>query len=427
MKYLIILLLLAGSACTGAPLMQNEPANPSTPSVSVVNPDPTGHAVDPTPTAEAAALTPTTQAAATGEFQDFVLHYELERSDRPLLTYRAITLKVYVGSAAQVSAVSNGSSIPVQYNPQTGTALITTDQNQLDVTVQTGKITSQTGQFSITPLKGDYQWAWSHSFDDNVAFEERGIAAFEQYGWRATAYLIGSAIDETRQENWIIDRPDIEMLLEKGWGIGNHSWSHATVAGLGGAGAARQDVAKLADYFRRVADEAGFNDYHPIAFAAPAFDSDYHPVILSLRADEETGLLFNESGDRAIVRVDMVAKDGEYPIFDPDAPVGRDWRIEKYGTNDEFDQAFRANLNNMLSRLDDEHHYWLNTFTHNVDYAPDDQTVFAFVDWLYHAYGPGGSDTVWVAPSEEIYSYLLLRSATTVKFTVSQASQNQSP
>ncbi len=415
---MILFLLLIGTSCTGAPLMVDELVPPSTSTVTAGHSEPSGKAVD---------LTPTADAAVPEEFKDFILHYELERPDQPRLTYRSITLKVYVGPAAQVSAISNGSSIPIQYDPQTGTALITTDQSQFDVAVQTGKISSQTGQFSITPLKDNYQWAWSHSFDDNVAFEERGIAAFDQYGWRATAYLIGGSIDETRQEDWIVDRPDIEKLLKKGWGIGNHSWSHAIAADLGNDSAVRQDVAKLADYIRRIADEAGFSTYYPIAFAAPAFDSDYHPVILAMRDDGETGLLFNESGDRAIVRVDPDVKDGEYPIFDPDAPVGRDWRMEAYGKNDDYDQAFREDLNQMLSRLDDTHHYWLNTFTHGVDFAPDDQTIFAFIDWLYHSHGPGGSDTVWVAPSEEIYSYLLLRSATTVRFTVSQASQNELP
>ncbi len=96
--------------------------------------------------------------------------------------------------------------------------VVTTSSSAVDVVVSGGTNNAQAGSFTKTALKDVRQWAWSHSFDDNVNFKERGIPAFEQCGWRGTVYLIGNEIDATRNENWIIDRPDIITLVKKAGG-----------------------------------------------------------------------------------------------------------------------------------------------------------------------------------------------------------------
>jgi peptidoglycan/xylan/chitin deacetylase (PgdA/CDA1 family) len=372
----------------------------------------------PTPTSTATASHLPTATVPSGPVT--LLRYTFNRSNLPALTYQAVTLKIYIGTPSAFYVLGDGLEIPYTYNRSTGFVTVSTAASMLELRVYNPPASSQLGAYSITPLKDDKQWAWSHSFDDNVNFEARGIPAFEKYGWRGTVYLIGYEIDNTRQEDWIIDKPDIISLAKKGWGIGNHSWSHQNVQDIGGTNAAKQDVVRLNTYFRQALDAAGLSSYRLISFAAPNFDSDYHAIILNLRNTHTTDLLFNESGSDAILQVDANASGGNYPTFDLDQPIGRDWRIEEYGANSTEDRAFRQDLNNMLAQLDSQHHFWLNTFNHSVDDQPSNQSIFAFLPWVYNNYGPCGVNNVWVAPSEEIYSYLLVRSKITVQFQLTQ-------
>ena len=76
----------------------------------------------------------------------------------------------------------------------------------------------------------------------------------------------------------------------------------------------------------------------------------------------------------------------------------------------------------MISKLDASHHYWLNTFTHGVDSQNSDKSIFGFLDWVDLHYGAQGDGSVWVAPSEEIESYLLVRDG--IKITFDQLAEN---
>ena len=347
--------------------------------------------------------------SGTGTLQDYTLQYHLDRSAVPQLTYNDLTLKIYVGQAQSVSASVDGRNTPVRYDHASGEVIVTTSGTNLELSINQAEPSDRLGTFSKAVLKDDKLWAWSHSFDDNVNFKQYGIPAFEKYGWRATVYLIGNEIDNTRNEGWIVDKPDIMNLVKKGWGIGNHSWSHQNVDALGGSGAAQNDVARLASYLRQAVDEAGRPDYRLIAFAAPNFDTNYLPVILGMRNSHTTQLMFDESGDGGIMRVDPGINDDVFHTFDPNQAVGRDWRIDTYGSGDSDDQAFRQDLSKMIASLGPNRHYWLNTFAHGVDVSYPNKSIFAFLPWVYNNYGPGGNNSVWVAPADEIYSYMLVR------------------
>jgi peptidoglycan/xylan/chitin deacetylase (PgdA/CDA1 family) len=354
------------------------------------------------------ALSPVSSKAET--VQNLSLSYLLDRSALPWLTYNDVTLKIFIGPAQSVSASADGKTIPVLYNSQSGYALVTTSGLHLKIDVIAGTNSANLGSFTKTALKGDHLWAWSHGFDDNVNFKTYGIPAFEKLGYRATVYLIGHEIDATRNESWIIDKPDIMALVNKGWGIGNHSWSHDTVAGLGGSGAAKKDVVRLATYLRQVVDEAGRKDYRLMSFAAPNFDADYQGLINDLRDTKTTEILFNESGNDSLLRVDVGATDINYPIFTPKGSLGRDWRIETYGSNDPDDVNFRKDVAAIIAKADGEHHFWLNTLSHAVDQNYDPKlNVFGFLTWVDKHYGTNGNKSVWIAPSDEIYSYMLVR------------------
>jgi peptidoglycan/xylan/chitin deacetylase (PgdA/CDA1 family) len=364
----------------------------------------------------------------TGQMlEPITLRYTFDRSGLPPLNHPDVTLKIQVGEAEQLAASADGQAVAVQYDRSTGVAVVTTAGAELVITFMPTAPSEGVGTYELATLKDDRAWAWSHSFDDNKGFEKRAIPAFDQYGWRATVYAIGKDLNDSRREDWIMDRPDLIDLLRKGWGLGNHSWSHQSVSAVGGQSAARSDVLRLANYLRAAADEAGRPDYILTAFAAPNFDSAYHPVLLSLRGSGESGLLFNESGSNGFMRVDQGQhiSDGRFTVFDPDEPIGRDWRIDRMGSGDDYDRTFRADVEAMLAALGPDQHYWLNTFTHDVDDRPAQQSIFAFLPWLYNTYGLGGDNSVWVAPAEEIYAYLLVRDG--VKITYSVNAQTAEP
>lgn len=356
---------------------------------------------------------PTASAQEGGEI---TLSYTLDRAGVPRLNYNEITLEIWIGTAASVEAAADGERVEVQYDPESGYAVLTTAADALTLTVRGARDDPRLGEAAPAALKYDRAWAWSHSFDDNTTFKEYGIPAFDQYGWRATVYVIGSKLDPARDEDWIIDIPDLVRLAQKGWVIGNHTWTHTSVENMGGADAALRDIQKLDETLAQVYAQAGLPDTRRASFAAPAFDAAYLPLIKELRG-AGSDLLFDESGSAGILRVDGAAargaapepKDSPFPAFDPEAQLGRDIRIDYFGTGDEREQAFRADIAAMTARLDDSHHYWLNTFTHGVDKSYPGGSIFAFLPWLYENYGPGGDDSVWVAPAEEIYSYLLVR------------------
>lgn len=399
----------------GQPAQVSSPASPggaSTPQsqTSTQGSEPTSPAVSQT--------TPVSELNAGKTPRDITLQYFIDRKDIPALTYNDLTLKIYVGKVSSVTAKGDDlANIPVKYDPSSGFATVTTNGNALELSLTGAILSPKLGTFTKAALKDDKQWAWSHSFDDNAMFKAKGIPAFEKYGWRATVYLIGNKIEDNRNENWIIDRPDIIQLVKKGWGIGNHTMSHKYVKDIGQE-KARQEIIQLADYLRKAVDAAGRTDYRLISFAAPDFDGGYFPIIQSLRNSHTTEILFDEAGDGGMIRVDPGAKKEAFPIFKPDSPLGRDWRVEVYQTGNSFDKSFQSDLNKMISSLNADHHYWLNTFMHWSDDKKPQQSIFAFLTWVYTNYGPGGKDNVWVAPSEEIYSYLLVRDRSKVSMKI---------
>ncbi|MEI7772256.1 MAG: hypothetical protein WCI67_19860, partial [Chloroflexales bacterium] len=79
--------------------------------------------------------------------------------------------------------------------------------------------------------------------------------------------------------------------------------------------------------------------------------------------------------------------------------IGRDSDVEG------APEKVNAVLDWMAANKAADRHFWLNTLSHGDREADLGQIL----DHAYTTYGPGGSDEIWVAPSDEIYSYLLTR------------------
>jgi hypothetical protein len=62
------------------------------------------------------------------------------------------------------------------------------------------------------------------------------------------------------------------------------------------------------------------------------------------------------------------------------------------------------------------HALWINTLSH----GNGETNVLPTMQHLYDKYGPGGMDEVWVAPSDEIYGYLLVQQKARITYVGSR-------
>jgi peptidoglycan/xylan/chitin deacetylase (PgdA/CDA1 family) len=347
------------------------------------------------------------------------LRYAIDRSGVPALFYDELTLRIHVGTASGVTARADGAAIPVAYDGATGWAVVTTSGNVVDLDMASVDTSAQGfGDVTKAVLKDDKRWAWSHSFDDNATFRQHAIPTFEQYGYAATIYVIGQNVptDETDVGTWQIVQRDIKRLVQKGWGIGNHTWSHGTVGGYGGVDATKADIKKCHDMLRAVVDVV-LPSYRLMAFAAPMFDGEFLPIINDIRANApELELMFDESGDGSTVTGtlppelggDQKATRRVDDAFDLSKAIGRWGNTPAFGKGAASEDP-QMHIETIRAHSDATHHYWYNTFAHGADMAYPGSDVFLMVPWLHDTYGPGGTNEAWVATTEQIVSYLLVR------------------
>jgi len=335
------------------------------------------------------------------------LAYTIDRGDVPAVRSAELTVQVQVGPAWRVTGRADGRPVAVAHDPASGWATVTTAAARVELEVEgAAPAAPGFGEVRKAPLLGGKRWAWSHGFDDNTGFKQHGLAAFRERGWTATVFLICSSVEAHRDEPWIVDAPDLRRLAKEGWGIGNHGWTHSTARSLGPE-RARAEALRCADLLRATVEPA-LPGWRPMAFAAPAFDPDWQAVVDELRdRSPERGVRFNESGNDFLRQVDPGA-------FDPKATLGRDPAIEGFGSgNPGYDN--RPTLLRVHELADGTRHWWYNTLSHAVDGQPRDRGLFAFLAFLHQRFGPGGTDEVWVAPSDRVYSYLLVRDASRVE------------
>jgi peptidoglycan/xylan/chitin deacetylase (PgdA/CDA1 family) len=336
--------------------------------------------------------------AVDGKSEGRTLSYHVDRSAAPPLPYDDLTLLVSAGRAGVLEVRGDGAPVDYQYDVESGTVQFTTAASDLEIVLH-DPAGGASGNVTIAPLKDNRAWAWSHGFDDNVNLRP-AIDLFRQSGWRATLFLIAREIDDHRDEQWIADAPYLQALLAEGWSIGNHTWDHSCVEDS----ADSRTVTRAQRRLEEIVARSSRPEYPVTAFAAPCFSRVYDTILAELQASGETSLLFNESGNDYYIAVAPGAgsySDGPRHVtaFGPPLRIGRSPAIE-LGLEEalaEFDWvAQQAAAGRSL---------WFNTFSH----GNREETLAELLPYLHATYGPGGSDTLWVAPSDEISSYLRLR------------------
>lgn len=398
-----------GNRAITSTTLQAAGSEPAAPTPGVTTTEPQGRADGlPVSATSAAARNPVQPAASPQAINDGassqLLEYTVKRPAHPALPYTELTLLVHVGLVDNLEVSGDGKPLNYSYDAERGTVLVTTDANNLRLVLHNPSGGADVGAITMAPLKDNRQWAWSHSFDDNVNLRP-AIDLFRDYGWRATLFLIAKDVDDNRDESWIADAPYLATLLGEGWSLGNHTWDHSCAADDSGT----ETVTRAQQRLEAIVARSPRPNYPVIAFAAPCFSPAYDTILARLRSSGETALLFNESGNNYYIAIAPGADpyaDGARQIlpFTPEITVGRSPAIE-LGAEEAMKEFAWVAAQAAAGRP-----LWFNTFSH----GDKEETLAAVLAYLHDTYGPGGSNALWVAPSDEIYSYLRLRATTTI-------------
>jgi hypothetical protein len=346
----------------------------------------------------------------------YFLTYTIDRSTVPDLYYRDLTVVAYVGQVSNIQVSTDGDLVDFNYDPAVGTVTFTTAATVVRLFLDNPADLTNVGLFNKASLKYDHKWAWSHGLDDNL-YLQPSIQLFAAKGWRATLYLIGKDIHDTRHEPWVIDAGDIGELVAQGWGIGNHTWDHVCASPwIDDPGFMHQTILNGYNRLQAVVGSSSVPHYRVIAFAAPCFRAEYHPYIQAMKGNGETAVLFNESGNEYRLIVSPDAADythaGKTAVpFSYEMPIGRDTNVEMGADGV---AAVKAEMDWLAANATPERRFWYNTISHGHQEGPLGQVV----DYAYHVYGPGGSNEMWMAPADEIYSYLLTRDRSQVTYVL---------
>jgi hypothetical protein len=364
---------------------------------------------------------------------DFKVVCTIDRSKITVpVPYQEITLRLPIGNATSADVLVDGKTIASRIDPVAKRLVFTTKGSSIEIHVFGASAQSQIGSFSTAVLKDDKKWAWSMGFDDNNEFLRYSTEIFNQYGWAGTLLLIGmnivtDSVDYNGKEIWSpVTDPHMRRLHKLGWAMGNHSWSHS------GAGS-MDELVKCSDRIK-LALAPTDPTYKPATFAGPMLSHDYDNIIKATRMDPNgPGIMFSEAGgsESGNMRIDVNGpaeatawgRSNNITTFD----ASELWIPRNVHTPCFFNPAYKNSVYDTehpleyiidsivkYSNSDDQHHYWLNSFDHGADGvrtdndpANDSVGVLGLVPYLYKHYGPGGDNTIWVAPSENIFSYVI--------------------
>lgn len=341
-----------------------------------------------------------------------ILTYEIDRSNVPELTYNELTVLVNVGQTDSIQITGDGSVVGHTYDAAKGIVQFSTAASSIEISVNNPVTNESFGTFEKARLLDGKDFAWSIGMDDNVGLKP-SVELLESYGWRGTLFLIARDIQDTRDEDWIMDAPYLRSKLDSGWALGNHTWDHSCDSTV-----SSQNILDGYNRLQSIVEASTRPDYKIISFAAPCFTPQYHPVIIEQRNQQDWPVQFNESGywtpliiDPGVTEDLYSPDDGRFLAyaFDFDEPVGRATDLEILDPQAVIDQI------DWMAMRNDTYgdHHWHNVIVH----SDKEDVINTVASYAYNAYGPGGTNRIWVAPSDEIYSYLLVRDNTIVRRT----------
>ncbi len=338
------------------------------------------------------------------------LHYDLDYSQVPdWVRIRLVTLKVYVGEVGDAQVIADGQVLPHTYDAESGWLIFTTNSSQVDIRLDDlSTPVEQIGEVRTAALRDDKQWAYSLTFDDGlISVYDIGKPMLDRLGYRAAVAVIGRWLEEDGSIYGYMRPAQLAELLQAGWSLFNHSYSHMEFEAIRDPALAAEDARMCNEALERT-----MSGYHPLVFTVPFNHPYWWEQVIPVYYDV-LKLQVTQEGGGPNVQVDSMTWDP--PTF----RLGR-WdvaRPREPGSSQCGALYYMAQVHSEVADNPDVH-YWLNLHGHAV--VPND-VAGTTLDYLHFTYGPGGTDEVWVAPADEVYQYLAVRDHVSVQRVDSRA------
>lgn len=360
------------------------------------------------------------QRQASAQTVDYAIEYDIDRSALPALPNNELTLNIAVGDVIDFRLEDeNGMTLDGDLDEENGVITVTTAAESILLTLATNTDNPLIGSFSVSTLKHNKQWAWSHGLDDNNDLSET-ISYFERRDWEGTLFLIGRQVETSFEFTDGMSQARAVELLNAGWSLGNHSYAHEDCDPLEDR-TEEEEILEGQVVLDAIVAASERPAYQPISMAAPCFLPGYQPALETLQDRDATNIIYNESEDRYVLRLDPNITEVEtlpngtiYP-FSLENPIGRDGYVDAF---DDINTVIQT-VDWVARQSDSGKHLWYNTFSHgpNVFLGNEgvEDRVNQLVEHIFREYGPFGTDEVWVAPAEHVVSYALLREEASIE------------
>jgi peptidoglycan/xylan/chitin deacetylase (PgdA/CDA1 family) len=334
------------------------------------------------------------------------LRFTINRAAVPNVYFKDITLKVKALGATSAS-VTTGTGTAITSRLANDEVIFTTTANEVVVYLAGTTTTTGLGQFTKAVLRDDKKWAWSHGMDDNVNYVNE-VPGWEAKGWFGTFFIIAGTVSMTRNEpGWIYDAPTLITKVGQGWSLGNHGWDHHA--------SESQTTIENASRFLTdsIVKKSARPDYLVTSFANPAFVAENDGFFKQVINAHSTTLIQDETGGTPYFMVDPNARDSAYTYvaFNVNNTFGRYFDLSWDAAAGNTKMDWIAGLSNA------NRHMWINSGSHGNTSDVD------VINHVYSTYGPGGNNTVWVAPSDQIIAYLLTRNNAVVSYQGTSAAR----
>ena len=334
------------------------------------------------------------------------VRYTLDRSQIPSwVTHQDLTLRIEVGAAESVWAWGDGQPLVVRHDPQSGIAIVTTDASELLLAARGEGLSQESIRASVATLKEDKLWAYSLTFDDGrLSVYQYALPELARYGYRAAIAVIGGWLDlPNALEKGYCRAEELLQILAAGWSLFNHSYTHGSINTI--------SLGEALNCQNAMSQHLG---YQPTVFTVPdtnaEVDQRWIPII-----DSNIPLLG--------LQVMQLSTGWEgTPFTLVDQPITLGSATYKMGRLDYANGARRP----PQGYFDDAHtrattgrpqHTWISLHGHDPNPLSSDParvqewcSLAESSAYLYHTYGAGGTDEVWMAPADEVFQYLVVRS-----------------
>lgn len=204
-------------------------------------------------------------------------------------------------------------------------------------------------------------------------------------------------ISSTNYINW----PELQLMLNAGWNVLNHSYQHESGTGTNYTYQVQQNT-------NAIFSKTGVKTTQ---FVIPSGDANYIPVAF---ANGMYGVYANNSsflGWPNGLLINNAIPATNFSLFK------RQLYSEIYNPSN-----ITQHIDNVAALATNGNKYWYNDFTHRVQPIPTTgslaySTFEYYMNYVASTYGKNGSDRVWMAPLQDVYEYLRVRDLTT--YTVS--------